>query len=303
MPVVIDTDANNEVDDQHAMAYLFMSGNVFDVKGVTVNATFNGGNIDEQYKEAERIVRLCNVPNIPIIKGANDNFETISPAANQASFDGSEAVNFIIEQAKAVKDGKLTVIALGKLTNVALAVQKDPSIVDKIRLVWLGSNYPAAGEYNLANDIPSMNYLLDTDIDFEIVTVRYGQSSGTAAVFASKDEILQKMAGKGPVVKEPVVGRFGKAHSCFGDYSVNLFEEAELYGNPPGRALFDMAVVAIVKNPALAEVKSIPAPTMTDKQWVERPENTHTVKVWENFNVRAILDDFYQTMDDYTLVK
>jgi purine nucleosidase len=37
--VIFDTDANNEIDDQHALAYLLFSGDVFAVEGVTVNAT------------------------------------------------------------------------------------------------------------------------------------------------------------------------------------------------------------------------------------------------------------------------
>ena len=302
IPVVIDTDANNEVDDQHALAYLFMNGKTFDVKGVTINATFGGGNVEEQYAEADRIVRLCNVTGIPVKKGADGNFETIAPTVVQPVFDGSEAVNFIIDQAKAMNNGKLVVIAVGKLTNIALAVEKEPSITDKIRLVWLGANYPDPGEYNLENDIPSMNYLLDTNIEFEMVTVRYGQPSGTGAVIAFKEDILQKMPGKGPVAKEPVTGRHGNEFRCFGDYSVNLFEECENYGNPPGRSLFDMAAVAIVKNPSWAEVKTIPAPFMEDQQWIERPENEKTIKIWENFDIKAILDDFYLTMEHYTLV-
>jgi len=301
--VIIDTDANAEVDDQHALAYLFMSGETFDVKGVTVNATFGGGNVDEQAAEAIRIVQLCDVTGIPVMKGANSNFETISPTIGQPDFDGSSAVNFIIAQAKAMKDKKLTLIATGKLTNVALAVEKEPSITDKIRLVWLGSNYPAPGEYNLENDISAMNYLLDTNIEFEMVTVRGGKPSGTAAVVAPIEEIRQKMPGKGPMSKEPVTGRHGGEFRHFGDYSVNLFESCECYGNPPGRPLFDMAAVAIVKNPSLAEVKTIPAPIMVDKQWVDRPDNKRTIKVWENFHIRAILDDFYRTMDNYTLVQ
>jgi len=302
IPVVIDTDANNELDDQHALAYLFMNGTTFDVKGVTINATFGGGKVDEQYAEACRIVHLCNVTEIPVKKGADGNFETIAPTVAQTIFDGSEAVDFIISQAKSMKNKKLVVIAVGKLTNIALAVKKEPFITDKIRLVWLGSNYPDPGEYNLENDIPSMNYLLDTNIEFEIVTVRYGKPSGTGAVIAFKEDILKKMPGKGPVAKEPVIGRHGDEFRCFGDYSVNLFEHCECFGNPPGRSLFDMAAVAIVKNPSWAEVKTIPAPVMIERKWMERPENKRTVKLWENFDVKAILADFYLTMDHYTLI-
>ena len=58
--IIFDTDANNELDDQHALAYLMLNDDVFNILGITTNATRNGGNIEEHYKEAERGIRLCN---------------------------------------------------------------------------------------------------------------------------------------------------------------------------------------------------------------------------------------------------
>ena len=303
IPVIFDTDANNELDDQHALAYLLFNGETFNVKGVTVNATFNGGDIEGHYKEAERVMELCNAPEeIPLLRGANGNFNEIQNQVDQSDFDGSDAVNFIIEQANNQKGERLVVLAVGKLTNVALAVKKDPSITSKINLVWLGSNYPKPGEYNQDNDTTSMNYLLNSDVPFEMVTVRYGEPSGTSAVSVTQDEIEDEMPGLGPNVEPAVMGRHGEAYNCFGDYSVNLFEHIDYHGDPPSRSLFDMVAVAILKNPQWGEMKEIPAPILIDNQWVERPGNSRMIKVWENFDKEEILADFYDTMENYDLV-
>ena len=48
--------------------------------------------------------------------------------------------------------------------------------------MWLGSNYPAPGEYNQDNDPESLRYVLSTDVPFEMVLVRYGMPSGTDAI-------------------------------------------------------------------------------------------------------------------------
>ena len=302
MSVILDTDTNNELDDQHAIAYLLCSGNNFNVEGITVNATYNGGNIDQQYAEAERIVKLLGeADKIPILKGAEGNFEAIKDQLDNPEFDGNKAVNFIIELAKRHKSEKLVLIAVGKLTNVALAVKKEPAITDNIRLVWLGSNYPESGEYNLENDIPSMNYLLQTNIPFEIVTVRYGKPSGTDAVRVTQAEVPLKMAGLGPVIKQPVTGRHGGEFYSFGDYSVDLFKNAHFYGDPPSRALFDMAAVAIVKNAGWAVPDTIPCPVMIDNNWKEQPGNIRKIIVWENFDAEKILSDFFSTMKNYVL--
>ena len=57
--VLLDTDANNELDDQHAIAYMLFSGDVFDVEGITVNRTRGGGDVEQQAEEAERITTLA----------------------------------------------------------------------------------------------------------------------------------------------------------------------------------------------------------------------------------------------------
>lgn len=303
-PVIFDTDTNNELDDQHALAYLLMSGNTFDVKGITVNATHNGGHVSNHLKEAERVLKLCTLHGkVPLLTGANGDFTTIKDHVHQKKFDGAQAVRFIIEAAKKQKENKLVVLAVGKLTNVALAIQKAPEIAEQIRLVWLGSNYPEPGEYNLQNDIPAMNFLLQSAVPFELVSVRYGKPSGTDAVRVTKDQVLEKMPGLGPKAPEPVKGRHGELHYTFGDYSANLFRHIDLYGEPPSRALFDMAAVAIVKNPQWAEAKTIPAPLMKDKQWVNQGENDRKIILWEDFDRDKIIADFYATLKDYTLVR
>lgn len=296
--VIFDTDANNELDDQHALAYLISNGDFFDVKGVTVNATPSGGEINLHYDEAERILRLYNLKGqIPLFSGANANFEEII-ASDSLKEDGEDAVDFMIAEAK---KGPLTIISVGKLTNVALAVKKDPDFAKNVRLVWLGSNYPEPGEYNQNSDPASMNYLLNSDITFEMVTVRYGDPSGTDAVKAFKTDIHEKMAKLGPKASTAITGRHGDNFEHFGDYAINLFDHIEMHGTPPSRPLFDMVAVAIIKNPKWGENKEIPAPILENGEWKERPNNARKIIVWENFDKENIMVDFYNRMENYVL--
>jgi hypothetical protein len=300
--VLIDSDANNELDDQHAIAYMLFSGDVFDVEGITVNRTRGGGDVELQAAEAERIVALAGLRRVfTVFRGANGSFAEIAPHIREKNFDGASAVNEIIRQAKA--PGALTLVPVGKLTNVALALLKEPSIASKVRIVWLGSNYPEPGEYNQENDEGALQYLLDADVRFEIALVRYGTPTGTDHVRVTRDEIHARMPGKGPLVRVIVAGRHGGKFSTFGDYSVNLFDHIELSGDPPSRALYDMAAVAIVKNPAWAHPRKIPAPKLENGKWVERPDNKHTITLWENFDRDAIVKDFFATMDRPVLAR
>src|SRR5258708_23665056 len=202
--VLFDSDTNNELDDQDALAYLLFNGDSVGLAGVTVNATRSGGHIELQYAEAERVMRLCGFgEKLPLYKGANSSFDSIRYHTDSASFDGDAAVNFIIDEAKKPVSQNLVVIAVGKLTNLALVLKKDPAIANAIRLVWFGSNYPEPGEYNQDNDTASVNYVLSTPVEFEIVTVRYGKPTGSDVVRLSQAEVIWNMPGKLPHIATP----------------------------------------------------------------------------------------------------
>jgi inosine-uridine nucleoside N-ribohydrolase len=295
--VIIDTDANNELDDQHAIAYALFSADAFEVEGITVNRTLFGGGISEHVAEAERVVRLCGVSGMPVLAGAEGGFEEIEGTVSDGEFDGHAAVDFIIERAHADDSRPLTLLPIGKLTNVALALRKDPSIREKVRVVWLGSSWPSPGEYNLENDRSSVSYVIESGVELEIAVVRYSEPSGTAAVQVTAQEIQDTMPGLGPRVAPPVPGRSGGAFETFGDYSVELFRAAA----SPQRALFDVAAVAVVKNGRWSAATTVPAPEFASGAWVERPDADHTITFREGFDRDRIVADFFRTMRDYEL--
>src|SRR5262249_54767910 len=174
-------------------------GDVFDVVGITVNRTRGGGDVEKQAEEAERIVRLAGLEQrFTVTRGANGSFDEIVRHIDERNFDGAAAVNLIIQRANESSAQPLVLLSIGKLTNIALAVKKDPSIASKVRIVWLGSNYPEPGEYNQENDESALNYILSTGAPFEIAVVRYDKSTGTAVVRFTREEIRARIAGKGP---------------------------------------------------------------------------------------------------------
>lgn len=298
--LIIDTDTNNELDDQHALAYALYNQDVFSIEGITINNTRGGNGMQGHYKEALRILKLCNAQGrIPVRKGAVGIYSDISQHVNETTFDGKEAVDFIIERSMAQEDNKLTILAIGKLTNIALALKKAPEIKQRVKIVWLGSNYPAAGEYNLDNDTTAVNPVIQSGVPFEMVPVRYGETTGTAAVTVTKREIEERMPSKGIKIKPGIKGRNGGVFNTFGDYSVDLFDHAEMNGNPPSRALYDLAAVAILKDPQWAQKTSINAPVLMGDSWVENPhpDNENNIWIWQNFNRNEIINDLFLSIE------
>jgi len=299
IPVILDTDANNELDDQHAIAYMVQSQDRFDIRGITVNATYNGGLVEKHYEEAVRVLKLFNRQDrIDVKKGANGTFAQIREHLDEPGFDGQEAVDFIIEEAGKYTDEELVLLPIGKLTNIALALEKAPEITGNVRVVWLGSNYPQPGEYNLENDTSALRYILESDVHFEMATVSYGRPTGTWAILVSVPEIDSVMPGKGPLAEEPVEGRHGGMFNTFGDYSVSLFHHIDLYGDPPSRSLYDVGAVAVVKNPAWAEPRVIPGPVYDTSGWTVHPELNREIIIWENFRKDSIIADLFKVLEE-----
>jgi len=291
--LLVDSDANNELDDQFALTYVLHNTSVFDLEGITVNRTAGGGNIQSQYDEAARIIALSGRTDVPLYKGASASYTEIAPTLATPDFDGHEAVDFIIAQAHADDPRPLVLAPIGKLTNIALALAKDPSIASKVRVFWLGSHWPMPGEYNLENDTTSVNPVILSGVPFEMAVVRFGYYSGTGAVKLGMDEVRERMPGLGPRIASPITGRHGGEFHTFGDYAVSLFEHmGEDY-----RALYDMAALSLLKNPTWAERVVIDAPRLTGEAWVEGAGSGIQIAIWENFNSSLILKDMFETME------
>lgn len=289
--VILDTDANNELDDQHAIAYLIGNESVFHIEGITTNRTRNGGMVEEHTREARRIVHLCGASGrFPVISGANGSYDEIRGHLGEDGFDGHQAVDFIIGKAMSVPKGeKLLLLPVGKLTNIALALEKEPKIASRVRIVWLGSNWPGPGEYNLDNDTSAVNPVIESGAEIWICTVR----GGTMEVTTTRTEIRERLRGVGPDV-EPVTGRHGGQFDRLGDYLIDLWEHQQEV-----RSLFDMAAVATVKDPSWAERTVVNGPRYTGNEWVVQEGARDSVVFFRNYKKDEVMNDFWKVMERY----
>ena len=130
--VILDTDTYNECDDQFALSYLIKSQNIFNIEAITIapyshksrNVLVKEGQ-ELSYDEVLKISKWLNFDTTnKVFKGSIDYI------CNGYNKD-NDAVNKIIEIA--LKNNKTYILAIGAITNVALAIKKEPKIIDKIR--------------------------------------------------------------------------------------------------------------------------------------------------------------------------
>ena len=166
--IIIDTDPGT--DDAMALM-LALNSPELDVRAITVvpgNVTAAQG-----LENALRMASLANRCDIPVAAGAQHPlFQKLTTAEfwhgknglanvelppSKCKVDSRYAADLIIQMVHAAPH-EITLVPIGPLTNIALAVEKDPSIVPLVKEVILmggsisGGNVNAAAEANIAND-------------------------------------------------------------------------------------------------------------------------------------------------------
>ncbi len=82
----------------------------------------------------------------------------------------SPAEEFIIERSKSyTAENRLYIIAIGAITNVASALLKDPTLKERIAVIWLGGNAEFVkknDEFNLIQDVAAARVVMGADVPF-----------------------------------------------------------------------------------------------------------------------------------------
>ncbi len=303
IPIIFDTDANNEIDDQIALAYLLLNGDTFEVIGVTTNDTGRGGPIARHTQEAQYVVDLVGLTDsIPVVEGvdAGGTFDNRRGQVAAGGYQGQAAVDFIVEEAKKYSpDNKLVLAPVGKITNIALALEKDPSIAPNIKILAIAGNYTNSGagcplgqdcESNLFQGASGFNAILDSPAEFEMFPALPASGQGSASITVSAGEIASNLGGQGPTVPAIPSPR-GPSFTNIGDYIALLFNGAN------GKPIYDTAPVAALIDPSVGDRIEIPAPSYTrdGRRWIERPNNDHSVAYWDFLDTGAINQDIFDS--------
>jgi purine nucleosidase len=166
--IILDTDPGT--DDAMALMLALNSPEI-DVRAITVVP----GNVTAQQglENALRMVSLANRCDIPVAAGAQhplfqklitaefwhgkNGLANVELPPSKCKVDSRYGPDLIIQMVHAAPH-EITLVPIGPLTNIALAVEQDPSIVPLVKEVILmggsigGGNVNAAAEANIYND-------------------------------------------------------------------------------------------------------------------------------------------------------
>jgi inosine-uridine nucleoside N-ribohydrolase len=265
------------VGDQYALIYLLLRSDALQLLGVTT-ANPNGGSIDEQVGEVRRVARLCGEPAVPVKRGAVGTYAELQAQLESSSFDGMEAVDFIIASARVSSPIDPLVVLVGtKATNLALALTRDPGIAPNLAVYWTATDEPGAAEqtnllpvyrpggsgmYNILRDPEAANYLFAAPVALHLMQlwdVRVTPSTQprfAAGVPGLGHQEAAELGCTGPRVA-PVAFPDGNLYDTAGSYAGAIY--ATFNGNG-WRSIDEASVAVLLAHPEWAQMRIVAAP-------------------------------------------
>jgi inosine-uridine nucleoside N-ribohydrolase len=212
--IIVDTDSGYFGDDGVAVSMLLRSARRAEVRGVTVVS----GNVWSRDGAGfmARNAKLLGFPQLPVLVGSDAPLvHTVAKRKSEAKIEFAGAfdmplptaqpkrggVDFLIQTVDAAP-GRVTILAIGPLTNLAIALRLRPDLASKIQsLVMMGGNVHVAGnaspaaEFNFWFDPEAAQVVLRSEIPNKVLFAL----DVCNKVHLKKDTFDQVVAAKTPI--------------------------------------------------------------------------------------------------------
>jgi len=275
---VLDTDTYNEIDDQFALSYAFLSKEKIDLEAVYAAPYFNdrstsaGDGMEKSYLEILRLLKLLGKsPDGFAFRGSDRYLEDASrPVRSEAALD-------LIKKAKtATPSNPLYVVTVGCITNIASAILIDPSIIENIVVVWLGGNsleWPNQKEFNLMQDVPAGQVVLNSGVPLILMPCQ----PVVARFHTTIPEMEKYLKGKSPLA----------------DYLLKTTIDYSGGHDYWSKVIWDVTAVAWLVNPSWMPTNIVHSPILTDQVTYSTDMSRHFVRMATSVNRDAIFRDLF----------
>lgn len=222
------------------------------------------------------MVELLGV-DVPVHRGA-DRF---LPAADEPV--NSAAASALIALAHQERVGPLYVVGIACATNLASALLLDPTIKDRICVVWTSAHptfwpYPTAS-YNLSLDLHASRVLFDSGVPLVYLPGYYvGEELRT-----TRAEMELHVRGRGPV----------------GDYLWQTWDDHWMTSSrQPGfsKVIWDLLNIAYLVEPSWLATELVPSPVLDEHLRWAHPKGRHLIREAVDVDRDAVFSDLYRLL-------
>ncbi len=276
--MVLDTDTYNEMDDQFALCYAFLSKEKIQLEAVYAAPYFNdrsksaGDGMEKSYQEILRLLKMLGkVPDGFAFRGSDRYLEDISrPIRSEAALD-------LVKKAMASSpEDPLYVVPVGCITNIASALLIEPKIIENIVIVWLGGNalyWPHQKEFNLMQDVLAARVVLN---------------SGVPLVIMPCANVISHFHTSIPELKTFLQGK-----NTLSDYLLNMTIEYSGGRDVWSKVIWDVTAVAWLVNPSWLPTNIEHSPVLTDQVTYSIDHTRHFIRMATSVNRDAIFRDLF----------
>lgn len=275
--VILDTDTYNECDDQFALSYMIKSQDRFNVEAITI-APYHHDNSISIYEGTERsyeeVVKICKYLNFEI---KNKVFRGSTDYVCNGSYEKAEAVEKIIEVAN--KNEKTYIMSIGALTNIAIALKKEPKIINKIEVIWLGGNSILSknnDEFNFSQDVQAVKDVFKSKVKLTIIPCKNVASNLRTSIY----ELQYYLKDKNEL--------------C--NYLCSRFYNDGKHGIQTRRVIWDISAVAYLVNKDWFEVTTVNCPNINDDTSYEVNTNNHKIDIVNYIDVDKVYNDLFKKL-------
>ena len=264
--IIIDTDPGQ--DDAVAIL-LALASPELDVLGLSVVA----GNVPLHHtvKNALTLCELAGRPDLPVYAGCDRPISrrlvTAEHVHGKTGLDGvtlpepaispapGHAVDYLIETLRREPAGTVTLVPIGPLTNIAVAFQRAPDIIERVQeIVLMGGAYFEGG-----NITPTAEFNIYVDPE----AAKLVFASGVPLVVMPLDVTHKALTSRAWVDGMAAMGRIGQAVASWTDFFERY--DREKYGSE-GAPLHDPCTIAWLLEPGLFSGRHINVEIETESQ-------------------------------------
>jgi inosine-uridine nucleoside N-ribohydrolase len=253
--IILDVDPGH--DD--AMAILLANASP-EIELLAITTVAGNQTLPKTTLNARRVCSRAGIKNVPIAAGCDRPLVREQRVAENihgesglegptfsgepdVPLDPRHAVDLIIELLMA-SDGDVMLVPTGPLTNIGLAMRREPAILSKIKHISL-----MGGAWGFGNQTPSAEFNILVDPE----AARIVFESGVPIVMCGLELTHQAKA------TPDIIARFAKLHTPLGDFAVEMlnffastYKKMHGFDGPP---LHDPTAVAWIIDPTIVETE------------------------------------------------
>lgn len=256
--IILDCDPGH--DD--AIALLLAHGNP-NIELLAVTTVVGNQTLDKVTRNALSVARVAGLTGVPIAAGCQRplvrEVEVAPDIHGESGLDGPQlpepvqqtdsrhAVDLIIETVMAHEPKTVTLVPTGGLTNIALAVRKEPALAERVKeVVLMGGgyntgNWSAVAEFNIVIDPEAAHIVFNESWPLTMVGLDL-----THQALATPD-VVERLSGVGTRPSQFVV----ELLEFFG----TMYKQSQGFDSPP---VHDPCAVAYVIDPSVITTRATP---------------------------------------------